>query len=76
MDEHHFELAAALEEMTREAAIAAARTAEQRAHHQPEGFGGLCQQCGTEIPAARVASRYFTCVDCVREQELRTRLRI
>lgn len=72
MDEKDFEAAAQLELMARESAIEKAR---RQVHRKvPEDFDGSCPQCGTEVGLERVAVGYYVCVDCVREQELRTRL--
>lgn len=72
MDEKDFEIAAQLEQMARENAIAKAR---KQAHSEPPaGFDGTCPLCEAEIPPARIAAGYYICVDCATGQEHRSRL--
>jgi RNA polymerase-binding transcription factor DksA len=66
MDE--FDQAAALELMFRELAIKEARA---KVRTPPPDFNGECPSCGTEVPQARVAAGYSTCIFCAREAELR-----
>lgn len=72
MDEKDFEAAANLELMERVSAIEKARKAVNR--QPPPDFDGTCPECGAEIPPKRIAAHYFTCVDCVAEQEYQGRL--
>lgn len=73
MDEKDFEIAAQLEQMERDSAIAKVRHRAIRASPPPE-FDGSCT-CGADIPPGRIAAGYWVCVDCVAEEELRNRLR-
>ena len=74
MDERFMEAASETERLHREAAIAAASSAERMpAGTKFDGLHCIEEDCGDEIPAARLAQGKFRCVTC---QTLKERRRV
>lgn len=68
MSERFLEQAEELARAEVDAAVARARTPQQR----PIDFDGTCE-CGNEIPEKRVSLGYYRCVECQRLTEERAR---
>lgn len=68
MDENFLERAEEITEANLRARIALAGVRRT----EPAGFDGHCN-CGDEIPAERVALRYYRCITCQQKLEAKNR---
>lgn len=72
MDENQLVVAEALAQSEIEAGI---RRVVAKLPKQPDGFDGLCVDCGEEIPTPRLSFGAITCLPCQELRELREKLR-